>query len=175
MFNTSLTLKQIEKTFKTGNHIYYACIFPEFEWFDKKFSIKKLLTPKKYTILNNILQNDYINNDDRFLLSRMTFTGAIRKYKMVVILTDEIDFSIDIFENTNKDVIILYENHIIIDKNKKDVLNDFYKLIISLKSDIDFNKDHTKIVKDSNFMLFKELYLKASDIYPEEVIKSHDK
>lgn len=175
MFNTSLTLKKIKSTFKAGNKIYYSCIYPEFEWFDKKFSIKKIITPTRFTIIQNTIMNDYINNEDRFLLSRLAFSGAIRKYKMTILLSNEDEFNIDIFENTHKQSIMLYEQHIIIGHNKKNVLEDFYKLTIYLKADIDFDKSHTTIINDSNFILFRKLYLLASDMYPEEVIKSYDK
>jgi hypothetical protein len=50
----------------------------------------------------------------------------------------------------------------------------FYKKIIQIKIDLGFDHE-TVIIKNKNFNTFKKLYNVAFDLYPEDVIKKHDK
>ena len=49
-----------------------------------------------------------------------------------------------------------------------------YKDFIQIKIDLGFDHE-TVIIKNKNFNTFKKLYNVAFDLYPEDVIKKHDK
>lgn len=160
--------------FDTGNHIYYACLYPSFDWFEKIFSIKRICEPQKVQITKQRIYPDTIEKDDRFFLSRIGFNNVARKYNMKIFMDNDEKFHADIFENSNKKAIIVYENHVTVGTSKDVVESDFHKMIIQTKADLEFDSE-TEVVVDDNFMLFRHLYNRAAELYPEEVIKMHDK
>lgn len=174
MSNHLKDLHSIKHMFGEGQPLYYACLYPKYDWFDKEFSIEKIIEPTSTQITKTTIFPDHITNEDRFLLSRISFSNVARKYKMHIHLDIDEKFIADVYEDGNKEIMVIYENHVTVGQRKNEVEEDFYKMVISTKSDIEFD-DETKIIKDDMFDTFRVIYNKASDIYPEEVIKNHDK
>lgn len=174
MSNQILDITGVKHMFDTNKKIYYACLYPKFEWFDKEFSITKLISPQQTTILKQTIFTDTIEKDDRFLLSRIGFNGVVRKYKLHIHLDNDEKFTADIFENKDKKAIVVYENYVTVGDTLDIVKHDFYKMVIQTKSDLGFDEE-TVVIDDENFKMFRLLYKDALELYPEEVIKTHDK
>ena len=115
-----------------------------------------------------------MNQDDRFITAHSGFKNVIRKFKMYVSLDIMERFAVDIYENIDKEIFIVYENHVTIGFTQENIEEDFYKSLISIKPEIDSDLD-TIIIKDLKFDIFKKLYNDACDKYPEKIIKYHDK
>lgn len=92
---------------------------------------------------------------------------------MVIELNNGEKFKSNLFENNKQEIVIVYEANVTIGVELNDVRESFYRKIIRVKSDLDF--EGTVIIHDENFEIFKALYTTAYDLYPEEVIKTHDK
>ena len=159
--------------FDTDNYIYYACLYPSFDWFEKIFAIKKLVEPQRVKITKQSIYPESIEKDDRFFLSRIGFSNVTRKYSMHIYMDNDEKFTAEIYENSDKKAIVVYENHVTVGSVKSVVEEDFHKMIIQSKADLEFDNE-TTVVDDDKFDLFRTLYKRAAEIYPEEVIKSHD-
>ena len=166
-------MHSVRQMFDTDMRLCYACLYPKFEWFDKEFSIEKLIEPQYALVTDQSIFPEVIDNADKFLLSSIGFDGVIRKYCMVVELDNGEKFKSSLFENSKREIVLVHENHVTVGTNLNDVRETFYRKIIRVKSDLDF--DGTVIIHDENFEIFKSLYTVAYDLYPEEVIKTHDK
>lgn len=168
------SIDDIEQMFDVGQRIYYACLYPKYDWFEKTFSIKKIIEPTLTKIIGNQIYPDTMNQDDRFITAHSGFKNVIRKFKMYVDLDIVERFAVDIYENINKEILIVYENHVTIGFTQENIEEDFYKSLISIKPEIDSDLD-TIIIKDLKFDIFTKLYNDACDKYPEKIIKYHDK
>ena len=157
------SIVDIRHMFDVGQRIYYACLYPKYDWFEKTFSIKKIIEPTLTKIIGNQIYPDTMNQDDRFITAHSGFKNVIRKFKMYVDLDIVERFAVDI-----------YENHVTIGFTQENIEEDFYKILISIKPEIDSDLD-TIIIEDLKFDIFKKLYNDACDKYPEKIIKYHDK
>lgn len=164
----------VRQMFDTNQQLFYACLYPKFEWFDKEFSIEKLIEPQCVTITNISIFPSVIDNTDKFLLHNTDFGRVLRKYEMHVYIDNGEKFVVHLFENTAKEIIALYENNVTIGIDYNEVREIFLRKIIRIKSDLDVDIGAI-IVQDKNFEIFKSLYMFALELYPEEVIKTHDK
>ena len=174
MSNQYFDMRGVKQMFDTNSQLCYACLYPKFEWFDKEFSIEKIIEPQ-YTLVTKLtIFPTAINNTDKFMLSEVGFGRVVRKYDMHVYLDNGEKFSAHLFENTSKEIIIAYENHVTVGTEYSEVKETFLRKIIGIKSDLDVESG-TILIKDENFETFKSLYVIASELYPEEVIKTHDK
>lgn len=174
MFNKIKNLSNIPHFFGTGNFLYYACLYPKFDWFDKEFSIKQIIEPTKLRILNYMIVPSIVDKDDRFNLLKYDLKNVVRKYILTVYLEKDIKFISTIFEAINKSFLISNDKHIIIDNISKEVVNvPFYRLVMKTKLELD--RSGVKIIRDNNFEYFKELYSYGKDAYPEELIKLQSK
>ena len=174
MFNKLKNINSVRHMFNTGNHIYFSCLYPKYDWFDKGFSINKIIVPLKVKILNQTIFPDIITKEDRVFLFNRGFNDVIRKYKNHVYLDNGEKFTIDIFEFSHKTIVTVTDKYVNVGESKNSVEIDFYKSIIQLKLDLEFDKE-TEITFDDNFETFKLLYGQAIEMYPEEVIKIHSK
>ena len=174
MSNQYFDMNGVRHMFDTDMPLYYACLYPNFEWFNKEFSISKIIEPQSVTVIKNTIFQTTIESTDKFVLTSVGFNGAIRKYDLHVYLDNDEKFTAALFENNQKEIIIVYDANVTVGNAYDDVKEDFYKKVIRAKSDLDFD-DETVVIKDENYETFRSLYLVASEMYPEEVIKTHDK
>ncbi len=174
MSNPYFDMNGVRHMFDTGMHLYYACLYPNFEWFEKEFSIKKLIEPQEVKVSRNLIYSSTIESSDKLVLTNAGFSGAVRKYDLHVYLDNDEKFTAALYENSQKEIIIVYNANVTVGTTLEAVKEDFYKKVIQVKSDLDFD-DETVVIKDENFETFKGLYLVAAELYPEEVIKFHDK
>lgn len=175
MFKTYLKdLNSLKHYYSDGQPIWFACLIPHFDWFEKILSIEELVEPFKTKIIKTTLMPDQISNDDKFLINELNLRDVVRKYKFNLYLEPEYKVEVIVYEQRDKEICVLIERSFILDTVGECIEEDFMKLIIEMKSDFEFD-DTTIFKKDENYELFKEIYNRAADIYPEEVIKAHDK
>jgi hypothetical protein len=175
MSNQLKTINDVKHMFDINNSIFYACLYPKFDWFDKNLSIEKIIEPTKVRILKQSFFPSHIDNDDKFLLSEVGFKGVVRKYKLHLHLDNGESFISDVYENGKKEVVVVHENYVIIGQTKDIAELHFYKMVINTKSDLEFDSENINVIEDNNFDVFKDLYLLAIELYPEEIIKRYDK
>lgn len=168
------SIDDIEQMFDVGQSIYYACLYAESDEFEKTISIKKIIEPTLTKIIYNQIYHDTINQDDIFITTQYGFKNVIRKIKMCVDLNILERFVFDIYENINKEILVVYANHVTIGFTQENTEEDFYNRLIGMKSEIDSDLDGF-IIKGFKFDKFKKLYNDACDKYPEKIIKYHDK
>lgn len=176
MFCNSETLSNIKDRFNIGQTIFYGCISPEYDWFTHEFKIKKIIKPEQFEIIYVNTQYAPIDIDDRNLLSRLSF-NIIRKYHIELTLKSDYNEDktiVDVYENKDNETIMIFESHVVVSDDETDAIDLFYKLVVEIKSEIDFDSVTTKVIKDKKFKLFRDYYNQAVEIYPEEVIKQHD-
>jgi hypothetical protein len=174
MSNQYFDMPSVKHMFGTNTRLCYACLYPKFEWFDKEFSIEKLIEPNYAVVTKLDIFPAAIDTSDKFLLSSIGFDRVVRKYNMVVELDNDEKFTTNLFENNKEEIILVHENNVTVGVEFDDVKETFYRKIIRIKSDLDF-EGGTVLIRDENFETFKNLYSVAYELYPEEVIKTHDK
>ena len=168
-------ISQIDRVFTIDQEIYFSCIIPSFDWFEKEFKIKDILEPTLLKIKNINFKPSLIDQNDRIIISQLTNhpSNIIKKY--ILTLSLELDYTMDliIYESKTNNIEIVYESNKTIDYSKTIITSNFLKLAISTKKDLDFDISETKIIKDDNFNQFMYYYTKAVDILPEEIIKNY--
>lgn len=174
MSNQYFDMSGVRRMFDTDMPLFFACLYPNFEWFEKEFSIAKIIEPQATKVLKNTIFPSSIENTDKFVLTSIGFNGAIRKYDLHVYLDNDEKFTAALFENNRHEIVIVYNSNVTVGSDIDDVREEFYRKIIRVKSDLDLDSD-TILIRDENYEIFRGLYLVAAEMYPEEVIKTHDK
>ncbi len=173
--NKSLkNISQLNHQFNIGQEVYFSCLIPHFDWFDKKFTIKELLEPIKLKITKHHLMPEPIIKTDNILLKKLRISNIVRKYVFSISLEYDNNIKLIVFEDRNKQITVLHESNKIVSYDLSETEQEFMKLVISTKRDLEFDKEETIIVRDENFNRFLELYNEALELYPEEIIKLHD-
>jgi len=167
-------LSALKHIFDIGQDVYFACLIPRYEWFNKEFTIESFVEPQQLKILKYTLMPDNITKTDSILVSKLKTQNVIRKYIFHITLEDTNNIKLIIFESRNKEITILHESNKIIGYSYNEVELDFIKLVMSTKRDLEFDKEETIVIKDEIYERFIELYLEYIDNYPEEIIKIHD-
>ncbi len=174
MFNSKIKdFQNIQQIFADGKSLWFACLTPHYNWFDKTFKIQEIILPVKTEIKTHTIIPSQISNVDRQLINKLAFYNIARKFDMVVYLKTDISFKAQVYENRDKEMIIIYENNIVIADNKTDVCEAFFKNVICIKAEINFDDVALCIIDDENFALFRDIYNAAVEKYPEEVIRTH--
>ena len=70
MFNQLKNINCVKHMFDTNNPLYFACLYPKYEWFYKEFSISRIVEPTKVKIVKTTFILSKIDNEDRFFLSK---------------------------------------------------------------------------------------------------------
>lgn len=166
-------LNSIKHIFSEGQDIWFSCLIPNFDWFEKVISIEEIVEPVKTKIIKHNLMPDQINNDDKFLIKKSQMSDIVRKYKLSLTLDINFNFKIVVYERRNKEVLIIVPEHYQMANSLKDIEYEFDKNVIETKAHMN-EDDETTFKKDENYDLFKKAYKSASDKLPEEVIKAHD-
>jgi hypothetical protein len=163
-----------QQLFDTGVSFFYSCIFTKYEWFEKEFSIEKLIEPKLVTVVEHSIHQDVLENTHTFLSTTTGFTDIIRKYAVCMVLDNGENLNLSLYENIKGNIIVVYLSNVTLGFSLSETQELFYKKIIQIKIDLGFDHE-TVIIKNKNFNTFKKLYNVAFDLYPEDVIKKHDK
>jgi len=172
MFNQITTLAGIRHKICIGQQLFYACLVPEFKWFNKEFSILRIVAPCKGTIKKCKIYPDTITTVDRSLLPKNTYHKVLRKYKLDVYLDNDETFSASIFELMHEKIVVIPEKHIFVYETIDSIRKEFNKLLIYITVSLNSDPD-TTILKNDNFKIFKQLYDETTENYPEEIIKNH--
>ena len=171
---TLKNISQLSHLFDVGQEVYFSCLIPNFDWFDKKFSIKELIEPTQLKVTKHKLIPDKLDKSDNILISKLRISNIVRKYTFSISLEYDNNIKLIVYEDRNKEVTVLHESNKVIGYILEEVKTDFMKLVISTKRDLEYDKEETIIITDENFERFLELYSEAIELYPEEIIKIHD-
>jgi hypothetical protein len=175
MYNSNLkSLHSIQHVYSEGQEVWFSCLIPKFDWFEKILSIDEILEPIKVKITNHKLIPDPITQDDKIIIKKSGLGDVVRKFNLSVYLDIDYIVKIKVFEQRNKEIGIVIPHTHIISHHEDEVYNAFNHLVIQTKADIDFDSE-TTFKKDENYQIFKKAYEKASNEFPEEVIKAHDR
>jgi hypothetical protein len=171
--NTIKNISQLNQLFDVGQKVYYSCLIINYAWFDKTLSLEEIVEPIITTIIRHKLYPANLQKSDNILISNIGISNIIRKYDFYIYLEED-DIKMTIYEARSKEIYILHESNKIIGYDKDEVQFEFMKLVISTKRDIDNDIENTIILNDMNYELFQSLYQEAVEMYPEEIIKSHN-
>ena len=166
-------ISQLNHLFSIGQEVYYSCLIPDYDWFDKKFSINELIEPVKLEIMKHDLVPHPLSKSDDILIYKLKILNVVRKYFFHIGLEDDNSLKLIVYETINKEVVVLYETNKIITYDVNEMTELFMKRVIMTKRDIDFDSELI-INNDDNYKRFVKLYTEAVELYPEEVIKLHD-
>lgn len=167
-------INSLKHYYSDGQAIWFACLVPDFDWFEKILSIKEIVEPVQTKIKKTTLMPSSISNSDKMLINKLKLNGIVRKYNFVIHTTNNYKVNLIVFEHRDKNIDVIMEHSCILSTDQDTVEQDFLKLVIETKSDINF-EDDTQFNKDENFEIFSTAYTTAAQLYPEQVIKSHDK
>jgi len=176
MYNKSNVkdLNSLKHLYGEGQEIYFSCLVPKFDWFEKILSIENIIAPVKTTIIKHILIPDQINTEDKIINTKIGLNNVVRKYILHLNFSIAEKTLLTVYETRNSEIYIIIPHSYLISYSKKTIEEDFFKLVIETKADINFD-DETEFFKDDNFEIFKNVYDEAKEKFPEEVIKSHDR
>jgi len=175
MFNKNYkTLNSIRHVFSEGQEVYYSCLVHKFDWFEKIISIDEIVEPVKTTITEQKLIPDFISVEDKVIIEKLDLDNVVRKYMLITNFSNNKVSKSKVYEERNKEVTLVMENSHMVSHSIEENEEAFYQLVIQTKADIDFDSE-SKFNKDENYEIFKELYEKAADKFPEEVIRAHDR
>lgn len=168
---------ELRQKYSVGHEFYYSCLTTDFEWFEKKFSIVYLIEPIHLHISTQTIIPSNIDINDKFIITTLnTDKIIIRKYIMYIQLANMYDINFIVYESIDKSVLVIHESNFLLDTDLDEINVDFIRLVINTQREIEnFNDSDTFIVKDENYELFKRIYTNALNVYPEEIIKIHDK
>lgn len=176
MLNKTLTLNDINHIYGIGQEVWFSCLIPKFNWFDKILSIDNIIEPTKTKIVNNKLIPTNLSSNDIIILKQTNNhdKNIVRKFILQLHLELGETIKIEVFEKNNKEIILIIPHTYLISFDYNSNRNDFYYLVIHTKADIEFDTE-TRFKNDKKYKLFKQSYEKAEHEFPEEVIRSHDR
>ena len=167
-------ISELNHLFGVGQEVYFSCLIPKYDWFNKNFSILELIEPIQLKITKHKLIPDNLDKSDSIIISKLRMTEIIRKYIFNITLEYDNTIKLIVYEDRNKEITILHESNKIIGYFKDEVESEFMRLIITTKRNLEYDKEETIIISDENYERFLELYSEAIELYPEEIIKIHD-
>jgi len=159
--------------FGIGQDVYYASLIPSFDWFENQYKIETIIEPIKTTITHYTLMPDSIMNSDKVLTNNLGITNIIRKYILNLTLEIGYDIELIVYEDRNKEIIILSDTNKIVNNDINKVLLDFIRLVFTTHKSINYNSKEFTLIYDSNYKKFESLYNIFKEEYPDELIKIH--
>lgn len=167
---------ELRQKYNVGQEIYYSCLTTDFEWFNKIFSIKYIIEPLLLHITKSSIMSTNITLEDKFIFTTLKETSVIRKYILYMELSNLYELELNVYEKIDKSIFVIHKSNFFLDTNYDIINMDFIRLIINTQRELEnFDSAETEIVYDDNYEIFKTIYQNILQLYPEEVIKMHDK
>ena len=164
------TLSSVRHAFSEGQELWFSCLVTKFDCFDKKVSIDEIVEPTKTKIIKHELVPDQITKDDQLLIRKGKLNKIVRKYNLIIEL--DIGTTVDaiVYEQRNQEIGIVFQQTHLLGYRKKDIVDDFYKMVIDAKFSLEIIDD-VSFEKNENFFKYKNAYNEAIEKFPEEIIK----
>lgn len=164
-------LSSLNHLYSKGEEVFYASLVQNYEWFDKEFSIDEIVEPTKFKISTHYLFPAHIETSDIIIKHRINLPSINKKYDLIIEFDSGYKINLLVYELKNYEIVLVCENSKLISYDIDEIKEEFMKMVINVKKELlNDQNEETKIKFDEHYEKFEEIFVKAIELYPEEII-----